>query len=193
MSQWQDDRCIAVINDEAGVREAHAKLDHLACGDPLLPRAGVPEKSEGVVSVHDHVNETVHGGTEIAITSSFHFADQEPGPDQQDMVVAVQEGDLVVLLAQDHPESVQQLNILIVVVNPDEIRNSKGRSTADRHITPDSSKNWVRVDFVAHSNNAPDIQNTLIQVVREDIGLDLEFLSIFHPSCSKIHNTQIEN
>lgn len=81
------------------MREAHRKLDHLAGSNPLLPWAVDAQQSHGVVAIHNDVDEAVDRGTEVAIAASLYLADQEPGPDQQHVMVAVQEGDLIVLLS----------------------------------------------------------------------------------------------
>lgn len=120
LRQREDDRRITIVHHIARVRKADGELDHLAGGDPLLPRAVDAHQRQRVVAVHDHVDEAVHSGAKVAITSSLDFADKKPRPDEQHVVVAVQEGHLVVLLAQDHPSGVQQLHELVVVVHPDE-------------------------------------------------------------------------
>lgn len=173
--------------------EANAKLNHLASSNPLLPRARDVEKGKSVVPIHNHMDETVHASAEVAITASFDLANQKPSPNEEDVMVAMQERNLIVLLSQNHPHSVKQLNVLVVVVNPNQEANAERRAARNIDVTPHALENRVGVNFVNHSNDAPKVQNALVQVVGEDVGFNLEWFASFHVLNSVLHDKQVRN
>lgn len=108
-------------------------------------------------------------------------------------MVAMQERNLIVLLSQNHPHRVEQLNVLVVVVNPNQETNAERRATRNIDVAPHALENRVGVHLVNHSNDAPKVQNALVQVVGENVWFDLEWFAGFHVLNSVFDDKQIRN
>lgn len=78
-------------------------------------------------------------------------------------------------------------------MNPDQEGDAVRTHSRHRHVAPDAVEDGIRVDFVTHCHDTPKIQNTLVQVVCEDIWLDLEFFAIFHPFFTEVHSGQVDH
>lgn len=106
-----------VVEEElGGVDEGQAELQELQGSDVLLPPEVllplVAQRCQGVVAVHDDVHEGVDGANEGAMTPGVVLGGP-PGYHGHDCVVVhVQERDLVVLLAQDEEDRVEQFTDL---------------------------------------------------------------------------------
>jgi hypothetical protein len=70
------------------------------------------------VAAPDSRAHRVHEPAKVGVAAVAVLDDYEPGPDEEDVVVDVQEGDLRALLAEHHPERVEELDVLVVVVHP---------------------------------------------------------------------------
>eukprot|EP00976_Prorocentrum_cordatum_P081082 1184251-Prorocentrum_minimum.AAC.3 len=117
----QPERGVLHVRSVKRVRGAYAELKHLDLRDIFLPEAVHPERREAVIRVHNDVHKRVNARAEVAVSHGLQLHHHEPRPDQQRVVVNVQEGQLVELLAHNHEEGVQQLNVLVVVVQPDHL------------------------------------------------------------------------
>jgi hypothetical protein len=56
------------------------------------------------------VDGAVDHGAHVCVARVAKLDDDEPAPDEEAVVVHVQKGDLVGLLAQDHPQRVEELD-----------------------------------------------------------------------------------
>ena len=62
----------------------------------------------------------VHDGTEVGVATAAEAADEEPGPQQEAVVVDVEKRYLFIFLPQDHEHRVEELDELVVVVDVDQ-------------------------------------------------------------------------
>lgn len=151
---------VAVEQRKGGMREADAKLQHLTLRDVLLPRDADAERAQEVVRIHNDVDERVDASAEVRVAAAAELAAQEPRPYQEHVVVDVQEAHLLELLAEQHEDGVQQLDVLVGVVQPYKQAKAKSILSEIHRLTP----NWIAL--VAHLSNhlhhGPDVQHNLV-------------------------------
>ena len=113
-----------------GVDHDTDELDHLQRGEVLLPPdvllvAG-SQGGHHVIEVHDDVDEGVEQSEEGRVTAGAE-ADADPDAERHDAVVDdVQQRNVLVFLAQDEEERVEELGELGEVVPPGGVRHPHG-------------------------------------------------------------------
>lgn len=139
------------------------------------------------------MNAAVDASAKPAVSTGFCLANEVPRPDQKDVVVAVEKRKLLILFSEDHEKSVQKLNVLIIIVDPDQERDSEAIGARLRSVSPHGCKPGVVVDFADHGVHAPHIQQALVHIVGENERLDLKFLSVLHELGAEIDSEQIDD
>ena len=110
-----------VGDDEGGVEEAEVELDDLDLGDDLLERVDEAERGVEEVRVHDEVDERVDGGAKVGGAAGLAELEQvAPHDEDRGVVVDVQEGELAVVLLEDHDPRVEKVEVLGRVVDEHE-------------------------------------------------------------------------
>eukprot|EP01084_Bolivina_argentea_P144214 253090_1 len=103
--------------DDDGLEDTGEELEDLELRQVLLQGVVDAVRSHEVVRVHQGVDHGVDPGTVECDAVADSVVEQET-PDGADgqMVVDVQEGDLLVLVAEDHPDGVEHVQVLGHVV-----------------------------------------------------------------------------
>jgi len=149
------------------VQDAKSELEHLELSKINLERIFKTKRGEEVVSVHESVNEGVNPGTEVGSTISDSVV-QEATPDDanSEVMINVQEGELLVLLAEDDEDSVEHIKELSEVVAQDPEFNIGGEEAVQ--VEEIGKLEEVR----EHSNNHQQGDDDLSEVVNEHGGLE---------------------
>ena len=162
-------RALVLLEDEDGVGEDDDELEHLRLRDVSLPRASNAERRHQIIRVHHNVNERIAGGTKVnidAVVRRHEMADEPPRPDEEGVMVNVQKAELLCLFAQNHKHSVQELQILVVVVQPHPEKNVERPFVAPRHLSaPDRKFQLGHLDD-KHAED-DDVKQRLVRVVRQ--------------------------
>lgn len=107
------------MHDVQGLRGADEELQHLEVGEVGLPGAWDPQALQQVIQVHEDVDGAVGSRPEVGICAAGGFANEEPGPNDEEVVVDVEEAPLLILLPQDDENRVKELDELVAVVEID--------------------------------------------------------------------------
>jgi len=175
-------RALVLLEDEDGVGEDDDKLEHLRLRDVSLPRASNAKRRHQIIRVHHDVDERVAGGTEVnvdAVVRRHEMADEPPRPDEEGVMVNVQKAELLSLFAQNHKHGVQELQILVVVVQPHSKKNVERLPIAPRHL---SAPGWkfqlghLNDEHAEHGN----VEQRLVRVVRQHEPFRVERFSARH-------------
>mmetsp|Transcript_24393 Transcript_24393/g.35830 ORF Transcript_24393/g.35830 Transcript_24393/m.35830 type:complete len:104 (-) Transcript_24393:385-696(-) len=103
------------------------------------------------------MNKAVHCCTKETVATSLDLTDEKPCPDEHNVVVTMKKRNLIILLSQDHEQSVQEFDVFVVVVHPNKERDTEGTRSVFRIVSPDASKHWVSVYFMNDRSNTPYI------------------------------------
>jgi len=117
------------------------------------------------------------------------MANEPPTPHDKGVVINMQKRKLIVLLPQNHKGSVQQLNVLVIVMDPDQEGHLVGRSFGS--VPPDTQS--VVVDLHDERVDAPKVQKGLVEVVCEHVTLQGKWLSVLHELDAQVNRGQIDD
>lgn len=93
-----------------------------------------------------------------------HLGDDPPGPSYRGVVIDVEEAQLLVLLPQNHEDGVEELEVLVVVVQPDEESKAKVAPDGLRSVAPPVK--LVRVAVSHHLANEAVAAPRVVQHLR---------------------------
>ena len=132
------------------------------------------------------MNEAIHHSSKVGVATCTHFHHEEPAPDEQDVMVAVEERRLLIFLADDHEDGIKQLHILVVVVQPHQETDlhTSGASYLGM-IAPQRAVVWIVVHLRQHSHYAYEVHDALIDIIPKHIRSDGHGLVVGHNMLAK--------